>query len=827
MIKKLTVTILIACMLVSILPFKVSALNYDGYEYTIESTGTVTITGYTGSETDLTIPSIIDGRTVKEILFQAFENKWRLTSVTLPDSITHIYWNAFNGCSGLTSVKLPSNLEHIGDSAFEWCTSLKSIALPSGLETIGYRGFAVSGLTGITIPEGVVSIGESAFVFCEDLLTITIPSSVTSIGGSIATYCSSLTAINVAPGNANYASVSGILYNKSKTTLLECPGALSGPITIPEGITSIANNTFSNVVGITSVSFPSTLTSIGASAFEGCDGLTGNITLPDNLTYIGSDAFHWCEGMGSITIPSKVSFIGDEAFQSCYSMTAINVSAANPDFASESGILYNKSKTTLISCPAGKTGTVIIPDGVMDIKEEAFYNILGLTGVTIPNTLMSIGKMAFHSTGLTSVTIPDSVTSIEDSAFELCTNLSNSYFYGNAPTMGTSVFNNCASGFTVYYLSTNTSFTNPWHNYTALPFTPTTPTPTVTPTTTPTPTTNPTPTTTPTPTTSPTPTTTPVPTTSPIPTTNPNPDTHTVSYRTHVQDVGWQGYVSNGAASGTSGQSKRLEAINIRLEGISGGIEYQTHVQDIGWQNWVANDALSGTSGQSKRLEAIRIRLTDEAATKYDVYYRVHAQNVGWMGWAKNGESSGTAGHSYRLEAIEIKLVAKGGSAPGATAWRFIDKYEPVNAVNYRTHVQDVGWQPYVRNGMTAGTSGQSKRLEGIQIKLNNIKGGIEYRTHVQDYGWMDWVGNDAMSGTSGQSKRLEAIQIRLTGVAADTYDIYYCVHAENTGWLDWAKNGESAGTAGFGYRLEAIQIVLVPKGGPAPGMTARAFVQG
>jgi len=98
---------------------------------------------------------------------------------------------------------------------------------------------------------------------------------------------------------------------------------------------------------------------------------------------------------------------------------------------------------------------------------------------------------------------------------------------------------------------------------------------------------------------------------------------------------------------------------------------------------------------------------------------------------------------------------------------------------------------------------------------------------HVQDYGWMDWASNDAMSGTSGQSKRLEAIQIRLTGAAADAYDIYYCVHAQNTGWLDWAKNGQSAGTAGFGYRLEAIQIVLVAKGGPAPGMTARAFVQG
>jgi len=389
------------------------------------------------------------------------------------------------------------------------------------------------------------------------------------------------------------------------------------------------------------------------------------------------------------------------------------------------------------------------------------------------------------------------VTSIGDEAFLLCSNLISAYFHGNAPTMGQHVFTNCATGFTVYYANTANNYTNPWNGYPTASFIPT-------------------------------PTPTPVPPT-PTPTTTPDPTAPTVSYQTHVQDVGWQGYVSNGRASGTSAQSKRLEAIKMKisLPDISGGIEYRTHVQDIGWQGWVANDQLSGTSGQSKRLEAIQIRLTGDAANAYDVYYRVHAQNVGWMGWAKNGESSGTAGHSYRLEAIEIKLVEKGGTAPGTTAWRFIDKYEPTNTVQYKTHVQDIGWQDYVRNGATSGTSGQSKRLEGIQIKLNNIEGGIEYRTHVQDYGWMAWASNDAMSGTSGQSKRLEAIQIRLTGEAADIYDIYYCVHAQNMGWLDWAKNGQSAGTAGFGYRLEAIQIVLVPKGGPAPGMTARAFVQG
>lgn len=301
-------------------------------------------------------------------------------------------------------------------------------------------------------------------------------------------------------------------------------------------------------------------------------------------------------------------------------------------------------------------------------------------------------------------------------------------------------------------------------------------------------------------------------------------ETH-VSYQSHVQDIGWQGFVSDGAVSGTSGQSKRLEAIQIQLNDGKTGITYRTHVQDYGWMDWVSNGATSGTSGQSKRLEAIQIQLTGDAAAAYDIYYRVHAQNIGWMGWAKNGDPSGTAGFSYRLEAIQIVLVTKGGAAPGSTDQAFAD-YATQPRVSYQSHVQDIGWQGYVSNGEVSGTSGQSKRLEAMRIKLENIDGGIEYMTHVQDYGWMNWVSNDAMSGTSGESKRLEAIEIRLTGNAANTYDVYYRVHAQNFGWLDWAMNGAPSGTAGFSYRLEAIQIVLVPKGSAAPGATTRSFVQ-
>jgi len=306
---------------------------------------------------------------------------------------------------------------------------------------------------------------------------------------------------------------------------------------------------------------------------------------------------------------------------------------------------------------------------------------------------------------------------------------------------------------------------------------------------------------------------------------------HGVQYRTHVQNVGWQSYVRDGATAGTSGRSLRLEGINISLvdHPYSGSICYSTHVQNIGWQDAVSDGAMAGTSGQALRLEAIRIWLTDQMAQHYDVYYRVHAQNVGWMGWAKNGESAGTAGYGYRLEAIQIVLMPKGSGAPQTSPPNAFSGAFKADQIQYRTHVQNDGWQSYVGDGAMSGTSGRSLRLEGINIRIgpnSGLSGGVQYRTHVQNIGWQDWKSNGAMSGTSGRALRLEAIQIQLTGDVATKYDVYYRVHCQNFGWMGWAKNGESAGSAGFAYRLEGIEIRLVPKGGSAPGSTYGAFRQ-
>ena len=286
---------------------------------------------------------------------------------------------------------------------------------------------------------------------------------------------------------------------------------------------------------------------------------------------------------------------------------------------------------------------------------------------------------------------------------------------------------------------------------------------------------------------------------------------HYVSYKAHAQDYGWLDKVYDGAISGTVGQSKRIEALTITLEGAqySGGIQYQSHVQNIGWQDWVSNGTVSGTTNQSKQIEAIKIKLTGEMAKHYDVYYRVHVQELGWMDWASNGEAAGTAGYSYRIEAIQIELVEKGGKAPGETTRPFIQHY-----VSYKTHVQDYGWQGKVYDGAISGIANQSKQIEAITITLEGAQysGNIEYRTHVEDIGWQSWQMNGAIAGTTGQSKGLEAIEIRLTGEIAKYYDVEYRVYVEGKGWQDKRRNGKTAGTTGESRQIEAIEITLVKK---------------
>ncbi|MDR2701566.1 MAG: leucine-rich repeat protein [Spirochaetaceae bacterium] len=195
-----------------------------------------------------------------------------------------------------------STITSIGESAFYGCT----------------------GLASVTIPNSVTSIGEEAFNSCTSLTNVTIPNSVTSIGYLAFQGCTSLTAINVNTSNSAYSSQDGVLYNKNKTTLINCPGGKTGAFTIPNTVTSIEQSAFYNCTSLTGITIPNSVTSIGYYAFVLCENLT-SVTIPDSIESIELCAFQQCTSLKSVIIGNNVKSIGQSAFAYCYSLTSVTI----------------------------------------------------------------------------------------------------------------------------------------------------------------------------------------------------------------------------------------------------------------------------------------------------------------------------------------------------------------------------------------------------------------------------------------------------------------------------------------------------------------------
>ena len=407
--------------------------SVDGFTLIPLEDDTYMITGYTGSETDLVIPSSFDG-----------------------DSISSIKSEAFKDCSGLKSITIPDSITSIGYSAFENCNSLENINIPNSVSSIeGYVFWKCSSLTKIIIPDSIVSIGYCAFSDCSNLTSINIPDSVSSISDTAFLNCSCLESILVDEKNNSFCSVDGVLYDKSKNTLICFHGGKTG-ITIPNSVTSIGHCAFYDCTSLTSIIIPSSVTSISASAFYDCTSLT-SIAIPSGVTSIDAYAFWNCSSLTSITIPNSVKEIPTDCFYDCTSLKAVII----PNGVTKIGDSAFRNCTSLknIKIPDSVTRidygafencssleSVIIPYGVEAIGEWTFSNCSSLTNVTLPDSVKYIGWSAFENcSSLKSIIIPDSVKRIYMYSFENCSNLTSISLGNNVTEIGPSAFEGCVN----------------------------------------------------------------------------------------------------------------------------------------------------------------------------------------------------------------------------------------------------------------------------------------------------------------------------------------------------------------------------------------------
>lgn len=218
---------------------------------------------------------------------------------------------------------------------------------------------------------------------------------------------------------------------------------------------------------------------------------------------------------------------------------------------------------------------------------------------------------------------------------------------------------------------------------------------------------------------------------------------------------------------------------------------------------------------------------SDQLTVSYTPNDTTDSKTVAWTSSDTDVATVNSDGNVFSINTGTATITAQVGSITATCKVIVMPSEQSTVDCFYRTHVQNIGWQTWQRNGDLSGTSGQGLQLEAIEIKLDAAANdlGIEYQTHVQNIGWQTWKSDGDLSGTSGESLRLEAIRINLIGSDANAFDVYYRVHAQNIGWMDWAKDGEKSGTAGFGYRLEAIEIKVVPAGSAAPGSTTQPFI--
>lgn len=383
MTKKILSVFIAILMIMAIAPPSVFAegdniLDYLTYEIV---DGKVTITGCDQSVSgNIVIPETIEEYPVTKIGSLAFSNRFHITSIILPDSLTHIGYGAFMSCQGLVNINIPDNVEHIESMAFYHCISISDISIPDKVRYLGSQAIgSCLSLESITIGSGLKTLVQNAIIFCP-----------------------ALTKITVDEANTEYSSDKyGVLFNKDKTELIRYPEGNTGTeYTIPGSVIKVGAAAFENCENLVNIQIPDSVTTIGDTAFYGCTDIK-DIIFPDSLTSIGENAFDNCDSLTSVILPDSVTSVGSMAFNDCNSLASVTLSKNLTEIAD--GVFGSCDNLTDIT----------IPYGVETIGESAFIACSNLTKVTIPDSVTAIETGAFFSCeNLKSITIPESVQSI-------------------------------------------------------------------------------------------------------------------------------------------------------------------------------------------------------------------------------------------------------------------------------------------------------------------------------------------------------------------------------------------------------------------------------
>ena len=304
-----------------------SALQFNDFGYT-SSNGSVTIISYAGSSDNVVIPQAIDGMPVTIIGEYAF-SKASFSTVILPDSIVEIGWGSFSHCQKLMEITIPRSVIKIAPWAFHNCPQLVGMEVNS--ENPVYSSLAgvlfdkkltelikvPGGMTGMySVPETVVKLWDDAFAG-SSLSSVVLPASVTQIDERSCFYWSlKLTDIITDVGNPAYSSYGGVLFDKSGTKLVWCPGGKTDSYSIPYGVAVIGSDAFRGSLNLKSIKIPGTVTSIGESSFRECYGLTA-ISFPASINQIGEQAFSMDTRLKAVYFLGDAPGIGTGTFANC------------------------------------------------------------------------------------------------------------------------------------------------------------------------------------------------------------------------------------------------------------------------------------------------------------------------------------------------------------------------------------------------------------------------------------------------------------------------------------------------------------------------------